>query len=182
VRRVERGDRLYNFNSNLVQVFRIRQIILGKLDLQKTVYFMKRLGVEVPFDFRWNILGPYSYELAHYCRYLEADGLLIYSGTYSFDKEKAASYVPSLSREMRIRLTRFFQRMKHICEKNGYDKVQFIECAASLDFLRQNVLNVRAERDSIFSLLERLKPDRTGIFQRIQSEVWNFLVSEGLIE
>lgn len=179
---VEGGDRLYSFISNLVEVFRIRQTILGKLDLQKTVYLMERLGVEVPFDFRWNILGPYSYELAHYCSCLEAEGLLIYTGTYSLDEEKAASYVSRFSREMTNRLTRFFQRMRRICEENDYDRVRFIECAASLDFLRQNVLNVGVDRDSIFGLLGRLKPDRTKMFQRMQSEVWDFLVNEGLIE
>ena len=162
---VRGSDRLSIFTSNLVDIFRIRQTILGKLDLQKTVYLMKRLGVEVPFDFRWNILGPYSYELTHYCSYLEAEGLLLYTGTYSLDEEKAASYVPSLSRETTNRVTRFFQKMERICEENDYDRVRFIECAASLDFLRQNVLNVGVDRDSIFNLLGKLKPDRSRMFQ-----------------
>lgn len=178
----EGGDRLYVFTSNLVEVFRIRQTILGKLDLQKTAYLMKRLGAEVPFDFRWNILGPYSYDLAHYCSHLEAEGLLIYTGDYSLDEERATSYVSRFSVEMTNKLTRFFRRMENICEENGYDRVRFIECVASLDFLRQNVLNVGADRDSIFDLLERLKPDRTRMFQMMQSEAWNFLMNEGLIE
>ncbi|MBO3842691.1 MAG: hypothetical protein FGF48_09810 [Candidatus Brockarchaeota archaeon] len=173
---------LYEFTANLVKVFEIRGSILGKLDLQKTVYFMKRLGMKVPFEFRWNLLGPYSYELAHYCTHLEVEGLLSYSGTYQLNEEEAKKYRLSsaFSPDIVERIKNFFDKMHKLCEEKNYDRVYFIECAASLDFISQNV-TVEKSKDNIFSLLEKLKPEKAETFMEMREDAWAFLRSEGLV-
>lgn len=174
---------LYEFTANLVRIFEIRGAISGKLDLQKTIYFMKRLGVNIPFEFRWNLLGPYSYELAHYCTFLEIEGLLSYSGNYSLNQEKAKEYetYSTLSQEMIEKLQHFFGKMDEICEKKGYNRVNFIECAASLDFIRQNLTDKNSNKDKVFRLLEELKPEKIEVFKKIREDAWEFLKSEELV-
>lgn len=173
---------LYEFTANLVKIFEIRGgNILGKLDLQKTVYFMKRFGVETPFEFRWNLFGPYSYELAHYCTLLEIEGLLSYSGTYKLNVQKAQKYSSTLSRSTLEKLKRFFEKMDELCEKKGYDKVSFIECAASLDFINQNVTKEKS-KEEVFALLEKLKPAKIEKFRPMRDDAWELLKQEGLID
>ncbi|MEM2087544.1 MAG: hypothetical protein QW797_08970 [Thermoproteota archaeon] len=178
----QRSGLLYEFTANLVKVFEIRGTILGKLDLQKTVYFMKRLGVKIPFEFRWNLLGPYSYELAHYCTHLEIEGLLSYSGTYWLNEEEAEKYRlgSSLLPDIAGKVKRFFDKMHKLCEEKRYNRVYFIECAASLDFISQNV-TVEKSKDSVFSLLEKLKPEKTDVFREMREDAWEFLRSEELV-
>lgn len=173
---------LDEFTASLVKVFEIRGTILGKLDLQKTVYFMKRLGVKTPFEFRWNLLGPYSYELAHYCTHLEIEGLFTYSGAYRLNEKEAEKYRlgPALPPDIVEKIKRFFDKMRELCEEKGYDRVYFIECAASLDFISQNV-TVEKSKDTIFSLLEKLKPEKAEIFRDMRENAWEFLRSENLV-
>lgn len=180
--RKEREGSLFYFTGNLVEVFKIRKRILGKVDLQKTVYFMKRLGVSVPFDFRWNILGPYSYDLAHYCDHLAIEGLFRYSGRYVLNKEKAKTYVSNLESQTRKRIEGFFRRVEEICNTNGYDSVFFIECAASLDFILQNVSKKSKRKTVIYFLLEALKPEKAELFRRFREDAWSLLIKEGLIQ
>ncbi|MBO3840481.1 MAG: hypothetical protein QXS66_07105 [Thermoproteota archaeon] len=174
---------LHEFTANLIKIFEIRGTILGKLDLQKTVYFMKRLGVRVPFEFRWNLLGPYSYELAHYCTHLEIEGVISYSGNYKLNEKEAEKYRSSLSMspDTLERVKRFFDKMQELCEKKGYDRVHFIECAASLDFISQNITTEESKHD-VFSLLEKLKPEKAKIFKEMREDAWKFLRSEKLVE
>jgi len=176
------GELLNEFTANLVKVFEIRGAILGKLDLQKTVYFMKRLGVRVPFEFRWNLLGPYSYELAHYSVHLEIEGLLSYSGKYRLNEDKAEEYRSrhTLSQGMIERIKRFFDNMEKLCSEKSYDKINFIECAASLDFISQNV-TVRRNKDDVFHLLEKLKPEKE-VFKTMREDAWEFLRIEKLVD
>jgi len=176
------SSRLHNFTSNLVKVFEIRQQILGKVDMQKTVYFMKRFGVDVPFEYRWNFMGPYSYDLAHYCNSLEVEGLLSYSGIYSLNKEKAKFYAhPTISPTVLEKLKTFFAKIDEICTQEGYDKVLFIECLASLDFINKNTSVRDHRKESVFLLLQQLKPEKANIFKNMQNNAWNLLKDVGLI-
>ena len=183
-RRVLNGmsSRLHNFTSNLVKIFEIRQRILGKVDMQKTVYFMKRFGVDVPFEYRWSFLGPYSYDLAHYCNSLEVEGLLFYSGIYSLNKERAKFYADStISPAVLEKLKIFFTKIDEICARKKYDKVAFLECLASLDFINQNISRGRHRKRTVFLLLQQLKPEKAEIFRNMRDDAWNLLKDVGLI-
>jgi len=165
-----------------VEIFKIRKRILGKVDLQKTVYFMKRLGVPVPFNFRWNIFGPYSYDLAHYCDHLAVEDLLRYSGKYVLNETKAKTYVSNLQTRTRERIERFFQKIEEVCDRHDYNSVYFIECTASLDFIFMNVPKQCRKKGPIYSLLDALKPEKAELFRRFREDAWNLLFTEGLIQ
>lgn len=180
--RGEKGNSLFYFPGNLVEVFKIRKRILGKVDLQKTVYFMKRLGVSIPFNFRWNILGPYSYDLAHHCDHLVIEGLFRYTGKYILNKEKAKTYVSNLKPQTKRRLESFFGEVEEICNADKYDFVYFIVCAASLDFILRNVSKKAKKKRMIYLLLNALKTEKAERFRRLRDDAWNLLVDEDLIQ
>jgi len=177
----EKGNSMFYFPGNLVEAFKIRNRILGKVDLQKTVYFMKRLGVSVPFNFRWNIFGPYSYELAHFCDHLVVEGLFRYTGRYILNEKKAEMYASNFSPRIRKRIEGFFRRVEETCSTHRYDSVRFIECVASLDFVLQNVSKERKRKEVVYSLLGALKPERAELFKTFREDAWNLLVNEDLV-
>lgn len=175
-------NRLYDFTANLIKVFKIRGQILGKVDLQKTVYFMKRFGLDVPFEYRWNIFGPYSYDLAHYCASLEAEGLLVYSGIYSLTEEKAKFYSSHIiPNSILQKLEQFFFDIDRISKEKRYDKVAFLECLASLDFINQNVSQEMRNKETIFHLLQLLKPEKVNVFRNMREDAWELLGHVGLL-
>jgi hypothetical protein len=177
-----RGSILADFAGNLSEVFRIREKIRGKVDLQKTVYFMMRLGVQVPFSYRWNVLGPYSYDLAHYSDHLVVEGLLKYARVYSLNEKAAKSYNANLTPQMRARIEAFFSQVEETCRNNGYDIVYFLECAASLDFIQMNLRDKRNVKEKSFRLLSTLKPRRAELFRNCREDAWNLLTAEGLLQ
>lgn len=174
-------EELEAFSSSLVDIFKSRKEVCGKVDLQKTIYFAKRLGAPVPFDFRWNVFGPYSYGLAHYSHHLVIEGLLHYSGIYNIDSEMANNYKPILNPATARRLKAFFKKLEETCDEKNYDKVFFVECAASLDFIRLNVNKDTRTKEKVFTLLEELKPGKKETFGRMREEAWNLLVHENLV-
>jgi uncharacterized protein YwgA len=178
---VEEGS-LDVFSSTLVSIFRVKKNVLGKVDLQKTIYLAKRLGANVPFDFRWNILGPYSNELAHYSNHLVIEGLLKYSGTYQLDSQIARRNSSRLQPRTEQRLQSFFKRTDEICTDKNHDRVLFIECVASLDFINENAgKEFRGKKEKIFALLEALKPEKKEKFRRMREDAWKLLIEGNLI-
>ena len=175
---MERED----FSNTLVEIFRIRGCILGKVDLQKTVYLAKRMGAPVPFGFRWNVLGPYSYDLAHYCDHLTAEGLLVYNGRYCIDEEKTRTCASHLAPQIVGRFTDFFAKVERICGLKGYDMVVFMECTSSLDFIWLNIDEKERKRLNVFRLLDELKPEKVEKFRRMRDDALNLLLEEDLIQ
>jgi uncharacterized protein YwgA len=169
------------FSSVIVDLFKIRKRVLGKVDCQKTAYFAKRLGAPVPFDFRWNIFGPYSYELAHNCNYLVLEGLLQYTGEYKLNNRSASHNVSVIESKTMNHLKRFFEELDDVCSKKGYDRVLFIECAASLDFVQSNIKEGTRKKENVFALLEELKPHKKEEFKKMREDAWNLLVHERLV-
>lgn len=180
---LEKGglDEAEVFSSVLVDTFCLRKEVLGKVDLQKTIYFAKRLGAPVPFDFRWNVFGPYSYELAHHSNHLVVEGLLHYSGIYNMNRELAKKYRSRLKPETTRRLKTFFEKVKQICDEKNFDRVYFIECAASLDFIRSNVSKESERKEKVFTLLEELKPRKRETFEGMREDAWDLLVGQNLV-
>lgn len=155
--------------EELYALFDARDSIQGKVDLQKSVYFMKELGCTVPFSFRWNKLGPYSHELASFVDFLVAQDYLSYRGYYQLN-ERAFQYV---KRENNDRLTEFFGQFERLCDDKGFDKIDFIECAASLHFLRK--YSRITAKNAVFHRLEQLKPEKRFVFEPLRDTAWDFL-------
>ncbi|MGD6851581.1 MAG: hypothetical protein ACQCN6_05925 [Candidatus Bathyarchaeia archaeon] len=176
------GCRLDYADSVIIEVLQTRKKILGKVDCQKTMYFAKRLGAIVPFNFRWNIFGPYSYSLAHSCDFLVMERLLEYTGMeYKINQNALIECTPALEPELEERIVQFFKAVEHVCAENNYDRVHFIECAASLDFIQANVSYEYRKKEKTFKLLEQLKPQKEAIFSQMREEAWCLITNEGLV-
>jgi uncharacterized protein YwgA len=169
-------------NNIVIEVLQTRKKVLGKIDCQKTMYFAKRLGATIPFNFRWNIFGPYSYSLAHSCDFLVMEGILQYTGMeYKLNQDALEGFPSSIAPEIKERLAKFFKAIESICVEKEYDRVYFIECTASLDFIQANVSEAYRKKEKTFRLLEQLKPHKKMIFRRMRNDAWNLLASEHLV-
>ena len=138
--------------------------VLGKLDMQKTFYFAKELGLPVPFTFRWGKLGPFSYELSNILERLRSQGFISYDGKYK--RGKPLSSVDSLEVPHEVRS--FFDELNDIRDEKKYNPIYFIECLGSIHFLYK------------YSGLK----DKEKIFERLRllmEPAWDFLKRHGLI-
>jgi uncharacterized protein YwgA len=162
--------------QDLKTLFEVRVFVNGKVDMQKTLYFMKELGYRVPFDFRWSKLGPYSYELASIIERMTFQGYLEYSGRYEIVEKSFRFVKPNDTSKMK----KFFLEMEKIWNKNSFNQVDFIECAASLHFIYKSSTDKR--RSEVFKKLAFLKPDRMSAFEPLKEESWNFLARQDLLQ
>jgi len=55
-------------------------------------------------------------------------------------------------------------------------------CAASLDFINQNITAEGSKKDAVFSLLEKLKPEKAEKFREMREDAWMFLMREKLVD
>lgn len=162
--------------QNLKTLFEVREFVKGKVDMQKSLYFMKELGLLVPFNYRWSKLGPYSYELANVLEQLTTQGYLRYTGQYELD-ERRFRYVESNATP---KMENFFLGLERVCNQNNFNDIDFIECAASLHFIYKNSHN--KEKEVVFERLESLKPDRMDAFRPLIEYAWSFLKEQGLLD
>lgn len=162
--------------QDLKTLFETRLYVSGKVDMQKSLYFMKELGYIVPFNYRWVKLGPYSHELSTVLERLTAQGYLRYTGRYEMDERHFRYVEPNVT----SRLERFFLDLEKICNQNQFDKVHFIECAASLHFIYKSIK--KKEKGAVFERLEFLKPYRMTAFEPLIEHAWRFLQEQRLID
>ncbi len=168
-------DRFDILLQDLKTLFDVRVYIDGKVDMQKSLYFMKELGYTVPFNFRWSKFGPYSYELANIVARLTLQKYLTYTGRYELDDRHFRNIKPNVTKGMED----FFNGLMRICTKNNFNYVDFIECAASLHFIYKN--SEIKENKSIFKRLALLKPYRMESFEPLGKEAWVYLKSQKML-
>ncbi len=113
-----------------------------RLEMQKAVYLLQDMGVPVgDYGFRWYQHGPYSqnlqddmyYESKHQCENI------------CLSKEHADSIEK-------------LRQLINSNEKGDYTTSQWVECLASLQYLRENLLSFNATQEDIISALEKRKP------------------------
>jgi len=151
--------------------------IFGKLDMQKSFYFAKELGLPVPFKFRWDKLGPFSYELSNVLEIARRRGFLVYNGTYKYNEHRFEN-VENFE-DISDEVYSFFDDLIDAIEENNFDPVYFIECLASLQFLyRYSGLSTKK---STFDRLRILKQDRINNLEPLMEPSWNFLVKHNLV-
>ena len=168
----------YDYFLSLLQaIFEIRDgRILGKLDIQKTFYFAGELGLNVPFNFRWGKLGPYSYELSNVMNRVSNQGIAPYTGEYRYNERNFRDVTEiNISPEVQ----RFFIDIENLVERNGYDWINFIEALASIHFLYK-YSNIK-ERNRIFKRLRELKSERMDFLEELLEPAWEFLDNHELI-
>jgi len=149
--------------------------VKGKVDMQKSLYFMKELGYLVPFSYRWSKLGPYSYEFANILERLTTQGYLKYTGRYELNERNFRFVKP----EVNERLEKFFLDIENLCNKKKLNDVDFIECAASIHFIHSN--SEEKSKEAVFNRLASLKPNRMGSLKPLEEDAWNFLQEQSLL-
>jgi hypothetical protein len=169
--------------ANLIEITRLKGGMLGKVDFQKTIYLAKQVGVYLPFEFKWDKLGPYSFELAHFLNQLLARGLFcVDRGTYLVNPEDVRvnrlEPLTTIDSRMRHRLISLFEAIRRTVHENGFHIPTFMECLGSLEFIKNSL--EQAHKTHVFHALELLKPNRINEFSPMLEESWNLLEQSGL--
>lgn len=161
--------------KNLKSVFEVKETIYGKVDMQKSFYFMKELGLPSLFNFRWSKLGPYSYELANVVDRLSNQGYLNYRIQYYLNEKRFSRIESDYPAEM----ASFFDMLNDLCEEKDYNRTYFIECAASIHFIHKysNIIN----KNNVHKRLTELKPERMNFLVQYFNDAWDFLSHQGMI-
>jgi len=149
----------------------------GKLVMQKTFYFLKEMGVKVPFNFRWAQMGPYSFELANVMERTSSRGYAPYTGEYQYIGNNFRN-IPELNVPNSIGL--FFKQMDKFAKKQGLNQIFFYETAASLHFLYK--YNNLQKSDDAFARLRALKANRMDLLEPSLEPAWHFLAKKKLID
>lgn len=113
-----------------------------RMKMQKAVYLLQDMGVPVGhYGFRWYHYGPYSQDLQD--DMFEADRRPVPEG------EVLASYQRRISR---------LYNLIHAAGRGSYSLSQWMECLASIHYLRDNIMDYDATMEQTLDELVRIKP------------------------
>lgn len=116
-----------------------------RLKMQKAVYLLQNMGVALgDYGFRWYFHGPYSQELQ--------------------DDMHDAMHSPAGDDEALKHFDKRIQRLQELVqakERGGYSVPEWMECLASLHYLRNNIMDYDADMEQTLDELERAKPQLT---------------------
>lgn len=113
----------------------------NRLKMQKAVYLLQDMGVPVgDYGFRWYLHGPYSQNLQDDMHYESARGM----ASLTLSKE----YTDSIDR---------LHAVIHSEKRGSYSVRNWVECLASLHYLRENLLDFNATEDEVVQELENRK-------------------------
>lgn len=113
-----------------------------RLEMQKAVYLLQDMGVPVgDYGFRWYQHGPYSQNL-------QDD--MYYANKHPYTEVQ-------FSREHAKRIDQL-RSVIHDNSRGEYSICHWVECLASLHYLRQNVMAFSATKADVVLELERRKP------------------------
>jgi uncharacterized protein YwgA len=110
-----------------------------RLKMQKTVYLLQEMGISVgDYSFFWYIHGPYSQELQNDIISINESsfGNILYS-------EEANEAIEKLS--------------EVLTHPNFYNKENWAECLASLQYLRSNIVSINGTEDQLLTELSKRK-------------------------
>ncbi len=169
--------------ANLIMITQLKGKMLGKVDFQKTIYLSKQLGVSIPFEFRWDKLGPYSFELAHFLNQLVArDSFFIDRGGYIVNREDPlvgqSQSLTTIDRGMKQKLTKLFKSIRQSVHQNHFRIPTFMECLGSIHFIKTSLEH--SDKEIVFHTLTLLKPRRVNEFSPMTEEAWDLLKRNGL--
>lgn len=112
-----------------------------RLKIQKSIYLLQTIGISVgDYDFFWYKHGPYSQSLQNdILNILLTDDIDV---NFSQDAIKSINLLRSI----------FFMSDIH------YTTVRWIECLASVCYLKDNILPLSSSNENILNELEKRKP------------------------
>lgn len=111
-----------------------------RMEMQKAIYILQEAGIRVgDYDFLWYKHGPY-------CQSLQ-DDLLCLSGT------------PDVTISYSEDAKEVIERVKNVFNmKVKYSRSAWVECLASLQYLRANIFSLSASKEDIVNNLVARKP------------------------
>ena len=112
-----------------------------RMEMQKAIYLLQDMGVPVgDYGFRWYQHGPYSQILQDDMYY-----------------ENGRSYAAlTLPKEYADSISCLYD-VVHSQYRNKYTIAHWVECLASLHYLRENVLSYNASENEVVDALEKRK-------------------------
>ena len=113
-----------------------------RMEMQKAIYLLQDMGVAVgDYGFRWYLHGPYSQSL-------QDD--MYYENGHSYTKMNLAKeYADSIGK---------LHELINSDKRGNYSVSNWVECLASLHYLRRNVLSFNASKQAVIEELEKRKP------------------------
>ncbi len=113
-----------------------------RMEMQKAVYLLQDMGVPIgDYGFRWYLHGPYSQSLQDDMHYESGRPVT----TLTLSKE----YSENIAR---------LHDVIHSKERMNYSVSSWVECLASLHYLRENLLCFDASEEDVVHELEKRKP------------------------
>ena len=113
-----------------------------RMEMQKAIYLLQDMGVPVgDYGFRWYQHGPYSQRLQDDMYY-----------------EDGRSYSALMLPKEYAESIDCLHSIIHSSEGENYSIAHWLECLASLHYLRENVLSFNASEEDVVCALERRKP------------------------
>ena len=114
----------------------------NRMKMQKGIYLLQDMGVPVgDYGFRWYIHGPYSQSLQ--------DDMFYEDG-------KPESII-ALSEES-ARSVQRLHNVIHSASREDYSMSQWLECLASIRYLKENILRRSVSEDDVVAELVERKP------------------------
>ena len=113
-----------------------------RMEMQKAIYLLQEMGVPAgDYGFRWYHHGPYSQSLQDDMYY-----------------ENGRMYDPlNLSGEHNASLAKL-RSVIQLHSRGPYSVSNWVECLASLHYLRENILSFGANQEEVIHALEQRKP------------------------
>lgn len=169
--------------ANLIIITQLKGEMLGKVDFQKAIYLSQQLGVFIPFEFRWDKLGPYSFELAHFLNQLVArNSFSIKSGKYLVNPTGSlvsrSESLTTINATMEEKLTKLFRSIRRSVRQNHFHIPTFMECLGSIHFIKTSL--EASNKRTVFHTLGLLKPRRVHEFSSMIEDAWSLLKQNGL--
>lgn len=113
-----------------------------RLKMQKAVYLLQNMGVALgDYGFRWYFHGPYSQDLQ--------------------DDMHDAMHSPAAADGAMKHFEKRIERLRELVtspERGGYSLPDWMECLASLHYLRNNIMDYDADMEQTLDELQRAKP------------------------
>src|SRR5215831_8876269 len=125
---------------------------IGKIQLQKLVYFAQRSGV--PFNYKYEIYhyGPYSFELSHDLNTLDSLGVLnVKSNPTGYGYEiSLGKFAPKFKLE-----SKYQKRIENILDSVGRNSPAELEVKATIHFVSSVLKKPKTE---VIQKVQALKP------------------------
>lgn len=113
-----------------------------RMEMQKAIYLLQDMGVPVgDYGFRWYLHGPYSQALQ--------DDMYYENGRTRTDVILSQEYSDSIAH---------LREIFHSPKRGNYSTSEWVECLASLRYLRRNILSFNAPDSAVVEALEAKKP------------------------